>query len=192
MPAAASPQKRQANRRNALKSTGPKSLSGKRSSAMNARRHGLASKTENVYADPAVIAISKLFEQDGFKSAQALEVAERIVHFERNQEHQRQLFLQLQHPNRTETTVHEGMRNSFGTELDLMADVLDEQRYLVGRIKKSDLNFVINIQHKMLKLTLRQLKRQDAEHAKQVRSSVRYLRRSSNQLIKSLKGLQPA
>jgi hypothetical protein len=62
----------------------------------------------------------------------------------------------------------------------------------VGRIKKSDLNFVINIQHKMLKLTLRQLKRQEAEHAKQVRSSVRYLKRSSNQLIKSLKGLQSA
>jgi hypothetical protein len=70
--------------------------------------------------------------------------------------------------------------------------VLDEQRYLVGGIKKSDLNFVINTHHKMLKLTLRQLKRQEAEQAKQVRSSVRYLKRSSNQLIKSLKGLQSA
>jgi hypothetical protein len=67
------------------------------------------------------------------------------------------------------------MRNSFGTELDLMADVLDEQRYLVGGINKSDLDFVINAQHKMLKLTFRHLKRQQAEHAKQVRSSVRYL-----------------
>ena len=56
-----------------------------------------------------------------------------------------------------------------------MADVLDEQRYLVGGINKSDLDFVINAQHKMLKLTFRHLKRQQAEHAKQVRSSVRYL-----------------
>ena len=73
-----------------------------------------------------------------------------------------------------------------------MADVFDEQRYLVGRIKRSDLNFVINTQHKMLNLTLRQLKRQETEHAKQVRSFDRYLKRSSNQLIKSLKGLRPA
>ncbi len=73
-----------------------------------------------------------------------------------------------------------------------MADFLDEKRYLVGRIKKSDLNFVANTQHKMLKLTLRQLKRQEAEHAMRVRNSVSYLKRSSNQLIKSLKGLRSA
>ena len=100
------------------------------------------------------------------------------------------LFSELELPKRTETAVHESMRNSFGTELDLMADFLDDQRYLGGRIKKSDLNFVINTQHKMLKLTLRQVKRQEAEHAKRLRNSVRYLKRSSNQLIKSLKGLR--
>ena len=84
------------------------------------------------------------------------------------------------------------MRDSFGTELDMMADFLDEKRFLGGRIKKSDLNFVINMQHKMMKLTLRQIKRQEVEHAKRVRNSVRYLKRSSNQLIKSLKGLRSA
>jgi protein-arginine kinase activator protein McsA len=48
------------------------------------------------------------------------------------------------------------------------------------------------MQHRMLKLTLRQIKRQEVEHAKRVRNSVRYLKRSSNQLIKSLKGLRSA
>jgi FlaA1/EpsC-like NDP-sugar epimerase len=38
----------------------------------------------------------------------------------------------------------------------------------------------------------RQIKRQEVEHAKRVRNSVRYLKRSSNQLIKSLKGLRAA
>jgi hypothetical protein len=47
---------------------------------------------------------------------------------------------------------------------------------------------VINIQHKMLMVALRQIKRQEVEHAKRVHS-VKYLNRSSNQLIKSLKGL---
>ena len=74
----------------------------------------------------------------------------------------------------------------------MMGDFLNERRYLAGRIKKSDLNFVMNTPHKVLKLTLGQIKRQEAEHAKRVRNSVRYLKRSSNQLIKSLKGLQAA
>ena len=38
-------------------------------------------------------------------------------------------------PKRTETALHEGMRNSFGTELDLMADFLDESHY-VGAVSK--------------------------------------------------------
>ncbi len=100
--------------------------------------------------------------------------------------------MQLQQPSRTEAAVQAEMRNSFGKELDLMADFLDEQSYLAGRIQKSDLNFVINTQHRVLKLTLRQIKRQEAEHAKRVRNSVRYLNRSSNQVIKSLKGLRAA
>lgn len=44
----------------------------------------------------------------------------------------------------------------------MMADFLDDQVYLGGRVKKGDLNFVINMQHMMLKLTLRQIKRQGA------------------------------
>jgi len=38
----------EANRRNALKSTGPKTLNGKRSSRRNARRHGLTAETVSV------------------------------------------------------------------------------------------------------------------------------------------------
>jgi hypothetical protein len=136
--------------------------------------------------------LSEVIAEEIVDTFLAQEIANRIVSYERNQAFQRKLFLQLQHPNRAETTLHQGMRNSFGTELDLMADFLDERRYLPGRIKKRDLNFVINTQHKMLKLTLRQVKRQEAEHAKRVRNSVRYLKRSSNQLIKSLKGLRSA
>ena len=187
-----SDQKRQANRLNALRSTGPKSPAGKNRASKNAQMHGLSVIAQMGISDPLLTQLTGMIAEEGVNAFWAQEIANRIVSYERNQAYQRMLFLQLQHPNRTESTVHAGMRNSFGTELDLMADVLDEQRYLVGRIKKSDLNFVINTQHKMLKLTLRQLKRQETEHAKQVRSSVRYLKRSSNQLIKSLKGLQSA
>lgn len=153
--------------------------------------HGLSVIAQMGISDPLLTQLTGMIAEKGINTFLAQEIANRIVSYERNQAYQRKFFLQLQHPNRTENTVHEGMPKSFGTELDLMADFLDEQRYLVDRIKKSDLNFVINTQHKMLKLTLTQLKQQEAEHAKQVRNSVRYLKRSGNQLIKSLKGLRP-
>ena len=154
--------------------------------------HGLSIIDQVGMSDPILTQLTKMIAEDGVDNYLAQAIADRIVSYERNQAYQRTLFLQLQQPNRTETAVHEEMRNSFGTELDMMGDYLDEQRYLVGQIKKSDLNFVVNMQHRMLKLTLRQIKRQEAEHAKRVLNSVRYLKRSSNQLIKSLKGLRAA
>jgi protein-arginine kinase activator protein McsA len=154
--------------------------------------HGLSVIAQIGIADPLLTQLTRMIAEDGIDNFDAQEIASRIVGYERNQDYQRTLFSQLQQPSRTETAVHEEMRNSFDAELDMMVDVLDDQRYLVGRIEKSDLNFVINMQQKMLKLTLKQLKRQEAEHAKRVRNSVRYLKRSSNQLIKSLKGLRAA
>ncbi len=192
MAAKTSTQKRQANRRNALRSTGPKSSGGKLRSSKNARMHGLSVIDSLVISVPLLTNLSELISQEGVNPFLAQEIANRIVSYERNQAYQRLLFSQLQVPKRTETAVHKGMRDSFGTELDMMADFLDEKRFLGGRVKKSDLNFVINMQHKMMKLTLRQIKRQEVEHAKRVRNSVRYLKRSSNQLIKSLKGLRSA
>lgn len=192
MAAKTSAQKRQANRRNALRSTGPKSSGGKLRSSKNARMHGLSVIDSMGISDPLLINLSELISQDSLDPFLAQEIANRIVSYERNQAYQRMLFSQLEQPKRTETAVQEGMRNSFGTELDVMADFLDEKRYLGGSIKKGDLNFVSSTQHRMLKLTLRQIKRQEVEHAKRVRNSVRYLKRSSNQLIKSLKGLRSA
>lgn len=192
MAAKTSVQKRQANRRNALRSTGPKSPAGKSRSSTNARIHGLSVIDSTVISDLLLTKLAGMIAEEGVQNFQAQEIASRIVSYERNQAYQRMLFSQLVQPKRTETAVHEVMRNSFGTELDLMADFLDEKRYLGGRISKGDLNFVISTQHRMLKLTLRQIKRQEVEHAKRVRNSIRYLKRSSNQLIKSLKGLRTA
>lgn len=152
--------------------------------------HGLSIIAQIGISDPLLTQLTVMIAKDGVDDFLAQEIANRIVSYERNQAYQRTLFSQFQQPSRTETAVHEEMRNSFGKELDLMADFLDEKRYFGASIKKSDLNFVINTQHKMLKLTLRQIKRQETDHAKRVRNSVRYLKRSSNQLIKSLKGLR--
>jgi hypothetical protein len=154
--------------------------------------HGLSVISQIGILDPILTQLTTMIAEEEVDNFGGQEIVNRIVSYERNLAYQRTLFSQLQQPSRTATDVHEDMRNSFGKELDLMADFLDEKRYFGTGIKKSDLNFVINTQHKMLKLTLRQIKRQEAEHAKLVRNSVRYLKRSSNQLIKSLKGLRAA
>ena len=154
--------------------------------------HGLSVIDQMGISDTILTQLTRMVAEEGIDNFGAQEIASRIVSYERNQAYQRAIFSQLQQPSRTETAVHEEMRNSFGKELDLIVDFLDEKRYFGASIKKSDLNFVINTQHKMLKLTLRQIKRQETEHAKRVRNSVRYLKRSSNQLIKSLKGLRAA
>lgn len=146
MAAKTSAQKRQVNRRNALRSTGPKSLGGKLRSSKNARMHGLSVIDSMGISDPLLTKLSMVIAEEGVDNFLAQELANRIVSYERNQTYQRMLFSELEQPKRTETAFHEGMRNSFGTELDLMADFLADQRYLLGRIKKSDLNFVINMQ----------------------------------------------
>ena len=61
---ATSAQQRQANRRNALKSTGPKSLAGKRRASSNARLHGLSGAGELSTRDPLLGQLSSLIAQD--------------------------------------------------------------------------------------------------------------------------------
>jgi hypothetical protein len=97
--------------------------------------HGLSVIDSMATSDPLLTKLSELISQEGVDNFWAQEIANRIVSYERNQAYQRTLFSQLQPPSRTETAVQEGMRNSFGKELDMMADFLDEKRYLGSGIK---------------------------------------------------------
>jgi hypothetical protein len=89
---------------------------------------------------------------------------------------------------RSKVAVHQAMRQSFGPELDMMADVLEQHEHQPegskGRVNTSDLNFVLKIQRKMLSLVVKQTQQAEEEQAKRRRQSVRYLKRSSNQLTR--------
>jgi hypothetical protein len=136
-----SAQKRQTNRCNALRSTGPKSSVGKLRSSKNARMHGLSVIDSMGISDPLLTKLSELISQEGVDNFLAQELANRIVSYERNQAYQRLIFSQLQEPKRTETAVHKGMRDSFGTELDMMADFLDEKRFMGGADQEKRFEF---------------------------------------------------
>lgn len=185
-------QRRQANRRNALRSTGPKSAAGKQRSAANALSHGLSTPIELQSTDPLLIAISNCIEQEVGESHAAREVALRIFDYERNLAYQRELFAQQFNLLGANASEKKGVRALFGPELDMMGDYLEEQRIFKRPISKKDLNFVSNTKHKMLKLWSKVDAREQRERAKEERNSVRYLKRASNQLIKVLKALKPA
>ena len=79
-----SPKKRAANRRNALKSTGPKSGPGRRVSAQNATRHGLSVPLPQHLIDPLQAELAQLITSDGIPLETARDLAQKIIDYERN------------------------------------------------------------------------------------------------------------
>ena len=76
--------KRAANRRNALKSTGPKTTSGRRVSSQNAVRHGLSVPPPPQLVDPVQQQLVELIVSDGFEYEIANDLAGKIIDYERN------------------------------------------------------------------------------------------------------------
>lgn len=190
----ASPLKRQANRRNALRSTGPKTQEGRRRSSLNSLSHGLTVPLQVGVHDPLVVSIVGMIEQEGLDSQTGFELAAKILEYERNLAHQRELFLQdllvgLSYQLPTQQAQAQGVRELFGTEIDMFDDYLDWERFNKRQVPDKDLKFISNSKLKMQKLWIRMDTKKQKDKIKQVKASLRYLKRSSNQLMKTLKSL---
>ena len=185
-----SPQKRQANRRNALKSTGPRSRRGKQSSSLNALRHGLSGGADLRLNDPDVSAIASLIQLDGVEPQEATELAIKIIDYEKNLAYQRQLMDGSALQTLPEPDIQALLKVSFGREIEMLDDIAEEDFELKGRYNLRDLKFVARMKLKMTRMVLRPYRQRQREHAKGVANSVRYLKRSGNQLIKSLSALK--
>lgn len=187
----ASPRKRQANRRNALKSTGPRSRRGKQSSSLNALRHGLSGGGADLRLnDPDVSAIAALIELEGVNLKQATELAIKIIDYEKNLAYQRQLLDGSALQSLSEPNIQALLKVSFGREIEMLEDLVEGEFELKGRYNLRDLKFVAMMKLKMTRMVLRPYRQRQREHAKGVANSVRYLKRSGNQLIKSLRALR--
>jgi len=189
-----SPKRRQANRQNALKSTGPKSLLGKRRSSGNSLSHGLSTTVALDAYDPQVASITEMIVQDGVDSQTANELATKILEYERNLAYQRELFTQeplmgLSMPSPSTDEEEQGVRALFGTEIDMLDEYFDGERFNKRPIPDKDLKFVLNSKLKMQKLWQRMHARAQKEKVRREANSLRYFKRSSNQLIKALKAL---
>ena len=80
-----SPKQRAANKANALKSTGPKSDEGKRRASVNATKHALSLPINKRAFDAELRAVVALIRDDCDSDCQALELARRIIDYERNE-----------------------------------------------------------------------------------------------------------
>ena len=81
----ASPKQRVANKANALKSTGPKSDGGKRRASVNASKHKLSLPIDARAFEAELRAVVALIRDDCDSDSQALELASRIINYERNE-----------------------------------------------------------------------------------------------------------
>jgi len=189
--------KRQANRVNALKSTGPKTAPGRRAASRNATTHGLSVATDPASLDPTAAAVAALLSVGGVDQAVARDLAAKIVDYERCMDHQRALLAQQPIPPMTQQQQeqrHQGLlARMFATELDMLDGILEEQVHLHGRVLKSDLNSHISMKHRMNKLAAKIQAKSDRSSQQQAKrremGAARHYKRATNQLIKGLKAL---
>ena len=81
-----SAKQRAANRANALKSSGPSSQEGKFRAKLNASKHGLSLPVDEREFAEQIKSIAQLIRDNCDTDAQAAELANRIIDFERNEE----------------------------------------------------------------------------------------------------------
>jgi hypothetical protein len=168
---------------------------GKQHSSGNSLSHGLSTPVVFNFHDPLVASITEMIAQDGVDSQAANALAGKILEYERNLSYQRELFTQdpsmglsIEPVSTAEQEV--GVRGLFGTEVDMFDDYLDWEKFNKRPIPDKDLKFILNSKLKMQKLWLRMDKRTQRDKLKRSVNSLRYLKRSSNQLIKTLKALR--
>ena len=80
-----SPKQRAANKANALNSTGPKSVLGKRRASVNATKHALSLPIDERAFEVELRSVAALIRDDCASDTQAIELAKRIIDYERNE-----------------------------------------------------------------------------------------------------------
>lgn len=174
---------RVANRRNAQRSTGPKSGSGRGRAAVNAIKHGLTSPLEATVWGSKVSELELLLVSDGHNVAEARELARRLIEFERNVDYQRQRFL--------EELSGEPRKQIIPDAAKMDIEIAGQIALLRGSKQTHQIGMDRPLAREMQKLfeqvANRQIRQANRDVARELKNADRYLRRAANQLIKQLK-----
>lgn len=177
---------RAANRRNALRSTGPRTKDGQRRVSMNALKHGLTAPIEATPWVSAVSDVKALLEADGLAAEARHELARRIVEYERNVAFQRQVLL----GEAINPAPPDGNSAELQADLQEIEDLIEfawvENRAAILRFAQSQARKFVKLHEKIAAKRHRAATRESKDALK---SADRYHRRAANQLIKQLKSL---
>ena len=186
-----SPKKRLSSRANSLKSTGPRTQAGRRRSSVNALRHGLSVPSLGS-ADPLHLRLVAILSGEVADVGHARWVASAMLDYERNLHYQRELYLERFAPpgSMAPMAAGAGIEAQLGQEFEAMQDVLEHLHFVNGRHDLRDLVYVARFKLKAQARFSRTLARQHRAQGVRASRSLRYLRRSSNQLVKALRGLR--
>ena len=176
---------RRANRRNALKSTGPKTKTGKRRASLNAVSHGLSAPADPVWREGRVAAIEGALKGERLPDADVRRVAEAIFEFERNIAHQREI-VEKRHAGDNEGAGESVVLENdaaLSNEIDEML-MIDERH---GGQDEDERSWLIEAQKFMRRQQRLQHARAKRDAVEEIVRADRYMRRAANQLVKALK-----
>ena len=184
-----------ANRRNAQRSTGPQSEAGRRRSAVNALSHGLSSSHRPAEDVEAIQAVALLIQEECSGAGQAFELASKIIDYERNEARQREfLFDHLggvlgpPKPPLEGRALELAIREQVPEYRDLQ-DLLEDELSSGARPNKRELAKVGRLLVRLKNDAMRQRELEPLKALKRWQGSLRYLRRASNQLVKSIRAV---
>lgn len=188
-----SPQKRRANRLNAQRSSGPRTQAGRTIASLNSVKHGLSQPVDPLTSGVNASALAALLREDGVDALQAHELVIKMLDYERNVAHQLRVFQGWQEPGLelTPEVVDAKARERY-PEIDMLDEMIQDELFFKGRVSARDVKKVARIKEAMYRDWIKLHNRQMRAAVRDVNNATRYLKRSSNQLIKSLKALGSA
>lgn len=186
-----SPQKVAANRRNALRSTGPKGPEGRIRASLNATRHGLSVPLDETLFSRSIQQISDLVRPECGSDVEAQNLARLILDYERNESVQRGYLMDdTPDPSRWDKKATlDATRAEFDEDYERLEDMIWEEKESPGPTSRSDIRQKRAFHKQMLKLTVRSARLIYRSKEKQKVLSLRYLRRAANQLVKGLRAV---
>jgi hypothetical protein len=183
-----SPKQKAANRLNAIKSTGPRTLEGIRSASLNAVKHRLSLPVSEQTFGKEIAAVTALVRAECVSDHQAKELAKRIIDFERNEQ-----FLRDFNTDEAEAELKAWMFCAPRFELIQLAKAHENKQKAwitfttsnkkpKGKARIEEMKFIEGFMRIQDKTLVGNIKREKNKQS----AVIRYQKRATNQLVKAV------
>ncbi len=179
---------RVSNRLNALRSTGPRTASGKRQSSVNATYHGLTVPVELSPWAAHLESLAVLLLSEGLSETESRQMALSILDYERNLEHQRRLFMLHKEPGSLEIDLETLSQEQQDYPWFEQYGVMDREGHYIG-FGIPMAKIIRKMQRDFVRGRIRYARQGVREARQDLHRTDRHLRRSANQLTRRCRGL---